>query len=269
MKKCLWGVLFGALALAGPARGADGLTGRYYAGQQVVDNRIRFDGLTLSTTRTNTSFDFWSGSQYYDWNPIGGGSYSVHWTGYLHITNSGYYGFGTISDDGSEIWIDGEMVVDNNEEQWYDWQEGYCYLGAGYHTIEIAFYEAQSFSGIEVYWLKPSAGASMLPYSGDNFHGTPPTYNSGTLWEILSAPAIQTEAPYVNPKLTATVAPEANVVDLTWQGYANVNYTIETSTNLVHWKDIAGPLPGTNALMTQGIGLTNSQAFFRAKVDEL
>lgn len=68
------------------------MIGRYYAGYKVVDNRTRFDCLTLSMTRTNTSLDFWDGNRYYDWNPIGGRFHSVDWTGYLHLTESGIYG---------------------------------------------------------------------------------------------------------------------------------------------------------------------------------
>lgn len=174
----LW--LIGPVMLSCLTLADDGLIGRYYNGYSVTGNRIGFDGLTLVKTETNTVFDFWNGSQYDDWNPIGSGPYSVRWTGYLQIPHSGLYGFGSISDDGSEIWIDDVRVVDNHEEQWFDWQEVWCYLGAGYHTIEITFFENQSHSGIEVWWLKPENAPSIPPYSGETFHTIPPTFNAGT-----------------------------------------------------------------------------------------
>jgi hypothetical protein len=252
---------------ATPTSATDGLIGQYYSGYSVVSNRIRFDTLPLVSTQTNTQFDLWNGSQFYDWNPIGNISYSVRWNGYLRTTESGVYGLGTISDDGSEIWINGARVVDNNEEQWYDWQEGYCYLGAGYHTIEITFYEALSFSGIEVWWLLPSAGSSVLPYSGETFHSVPPTFNSGTLWQILPATAVSIDAPFVNPSLTGRLGPNANQIELTWPGFTNVSYIVESSTNLLNWVDITGNLAGINGVMTQAVVRGMEHEFFRVRLE--
>lgn len=247
--------------------GAEGLVGHYYSGYSVVSNRIVFEGLPLMSTRTNTVFDFWDGSRYHDWNPIGNGYYTVHWSGYLHITESGTYGFGTISDDGSEIWIDGHRVVDNNEEQWYDWQEAYCYLGAGYHTIEITLYEAESYSGIEVWWLRPSQGISELPYTGETFHSTPPVFNSSTLWEILTAPAISTEAPFVNPYLMIHPGASPHSAALTWPGYTNVDYYLESSTTLTNWTGVGGAIPGISGTMTQTVNQTQPHTFFRLRLE--
>ncbi len=259
-------MVWSAMSFAVSANAVDGLIGRYYTGYSVVSNRIVFDGLPLVSTQTNTSFDFWDGSRYYDWNPIGGGSYSVHWTGFLRITEPGWHGFGTISDDGSEVWIDGNRVVDNHEQQWYDWQEAWCYLGAGYHSIDITFYEALSYSGIEVWWLVPAAGPSVLPYSGDTFHTTPPTFNNTTHWQILGGPALSTEAPYVNPLLTARRLPATSEVQLTWSGSSNVTYTVESSTNLAYWQNAAGPLAGISGVMTQALSHPESREFFRLRL---
>jgi hypothetical protein len=265
--KTLLAGLFAVIGLAASAAAAEGLTGGYYSGYSVVNNRIVFEALPLVSTQTNTQFDLWNGTQFYDWNPIGNISYSVRWTGYLHVTESGLHGFGTISDDGSEIWIDGRRIVDNHEQQWYDWQEGYCHLGAGYHSIEITFYEALSFSGIEVWWLPPSAAPSVLPYSGETFHSVPPTFNTGTRWEILPAAVLCTEAPFVNPWLIARHGPVPGQVELTWNSFTNVNYFIESSTNLVHWQDMTGVLPGISGVMTQAVNKTSFRQFFRARLE--
>lgn len=262
----LW--LIGPVMLSCLTLADDGLIGRYYNGYSVSGNRIGFDGLTLVKTETNTVFNFWNGSQYDDWNPIGSGPYSVRWTGYLQIPHSGLYGFGSISDDGSEIWIDDARVVDNHEEQWFDWQEVWCYLGAGYHTIEITFFDNMSYSGIEVWWLKPENAPSIPPYSGETFHTIPPTFNAGTQWKILSAPAVQTHAPYVNPQLRAEGAAARNTVTLTWQGFTNVTYTLESSTNLTTWQDRTAGLPGISRVMTQQITTTLPREFFRLRLEE-
>lgn len=256
------------LFVSGRSLAADGLVGQYYTGFNLVNDRIVFDGLTLVKTEISTFFDFWGGSQWDDWNPIGSGPYSVHWTGYLQITNAGDYGFGTISDDGSEIWIDGVRVVDNHEEQWYDWQEAWCYLGVGNHAIEITFFENQNFSGIEVWWLKPERAPSSLPYSGDTFHTTPPSFNADTRWEILSAPFVQTEVTYVNPRLRIEWQPAGTGARLAWQGFSGVTYQIETSTNLHTWQDFGPAQNGWNGLMSQAITPSDQKQFFRLRLQE-
>lgn len=261
------GVL-GCLLTGVPVLGASGLTGEYFAGYKVTGGRIVFDGLELVKTEINTSLDHWNGSQYFDWNPIGNRNYSVRWRGYLRAPETGQYRFGTISDDGSQVWIDGGLVVQNFEQQWYDWQGGGCWLVAGYHTIEITFYEAASFSGIEVWWLLPSAGSSPAPYSGQTFHTVPPTYNPNTLWKILSASVLFTEVPYVNPKIEVRLVDDTGELELTWLSYPDVSYTLESSSDLEVWQTAAGPWNGTGLEMTQLVDKTKEQEFFRVRVDE-
>lgn len=178
----------------------DGLTGYYYQGY-FIDSLgvINCDSLTLAFSRTDTIIDFWNGSQYYAFQPVLGWAnyYSVEWKGYIFIEDSGEYGFGTISDDGSQIFIDSILIVDNSELQWYDWEDNISegdtsgtpfpplVLDLGFHEISVRFYENASYDGIELWWLKPGADSSDIPYYGTNFHGIPPTYNPNTNWEIV------------------------------------------------------------------------------------
>lgn len=252
----------------GAATAEEGLLGYYYSDFSVVSNRIAFDGLTLEATRTDTAFDFWDGSAQYDWNPIGHRAYSVRWTGFLRVTHPGVYGFGTISDDGSEVWIDGERVVDNHEEQWFDWQEGWCFLETGFHRIEITFYERTAYSGIEVWWLKPENAPSDLPYSGEDFYTTPPTFNPDTRWEILGGPSLQVQPPRPDLRLRARALPEDNAVELTWEGSPDVSYVVQSSPDLETWQDCTDVLPGLDGVMTHVVPSTAPHEFFRLRVVE-
>jgi len=179
----------------------DGLTGHYYQGYAIADSPkiINFTNLTEAFTRTDTVIDFWNGSQYYSYQPVPGYAnyYSVEWKGYIYIGQTGQYGFGTISDDGSQLFIDSVLVVDNWETQWYDWEDnlgesdssGAPYtpliLDSGFHEISVRFYENASYDGIEVWWLTAGFDTSDIPYYGTHFHGTPPTFNANTNWEII------------------------------------------------------------------------------------
>jgi hypothetical protein len=186
------------------------LLGRYFAGYKTdVDGIIQTDGLVERFQRVDANIDFWNGSQYYRWQPISGQSdnYTVEWTGYIRIDLAGEYGFGTISDDGSQIWIDRQLVVDNGEGQWYDWEDNISeyesgephlpvYLDVGYHSVMVRFYDGPSYDGIEFWWLLPNSGTSDIPYYGTTFHGTPPTYNPKTNWSIVPAAVLLTPDEY-------------------------------------------------------------------------
>ena len=41
--------------------------------------------------------------------------FCIEWEGYLSITQKGVYQFATKSDDGSLVYIDGNVVVDNDD----------------------------------------------------------------------------------------------------------------------------------------------------------
>lgn len=187
------------------------LLGRYYAGTKFDPNGIILtEGLTERFQRVDANIDYWDGSRYYAWTPISGqgSNYTVEWTGYIRIDIPGEYGFGTISDDGSQIWIDGQLIVDNGEGQWYDWEDNMgenepgepnqpVYLNVGYHAIMVRFYEGPSYDGIELWWLLPDSGPSDIPYYGTTFHGTPPTYNPNTNWAIVPASVLMITEPCV------------------------------------------------------------------------
>ena len=67
---------------------------------------------TPALTKTDDSIDFnWTGK-----SPdasIPASNYSVRWTGYLKAKESGEYKFEAYSDDGTKLYIDGNVVIDN------------------------------------------------------------------------------------------------------------------------------------------------------------
>ncbi|MEJ2544647.1 MAG: T9SS type A sorting domain-containing protein [Calditrichaceae bacterium] len=196
--------------LTAQIQNGDGLTGYYYQNFDTTGGIIHFENLNLAFSRIDTTFDLWDGSAYYGWNPVSGWTnhYSVHWIGYIYIEDPGQYGFGTISDDGSQVFIDSALIVDNSELQWYDWEDNISegdpddttaasfpplVLETGFHSISVRFYENASYDGIELWWLKPGVDSSDIPYYGTNFHGTAPTYNPNTNWELVPKSVLFTE----------------------------------------------------------------------------
>lgn len=62
-------------------------------------------------------------------------------TGYIYVPETGIYTFTLLSDDGSDLMIDNEMVVDMNREQSPTTSVGQKALSAGYHPIQIRYFD--------------------------------------------------------------------------------------------------------------------------------
>lgn len=67
--------------------------------------------------------------------------YSLRWTGYISIVNSGEYWFATSSDDGTELSVDGVKVVNNGGFHPAQMREGSVTLTVGLHEIIIDFFQ--------------------------------------------------------------------------------------------------------------------------------
>jgi len=63
------------------------------------------------------------------------------WTGPIMITKAGAYTFSTTSDDGSHLWIDGTVVVDNSGLHGAVEKTGVVTLTVGVHQMKADFFE--------------------------------------------------------------------------------------------------------------------------------
>jgi hypothetical protein len=94
-------------------------------------------------------------------------------TGDLQIDTAGTYAFSTRSDDGTRLWIDGTLVVDNDFWQGFTERTGSIVLAAGVHTFAFGFYEGGGGAGFDVRW-DPTGGTNWQPIPGDRFVGGSP-----------------------------------------------------------------------------------------------
>jgi fibronectin-binding autotransporter adhesin len=74
-----------------------------------------------------------------------------YYSGMLDITSSGTYNFGLGSDDGSVLWVDGQLVVNDNNYQGFGFpqQQGTATLSAGYHNIVVGYYQGGGGYSVE------------------------------------------------------------------------------------------------------------------------
>lgn len=68
--------------------------------------------------------------------------FGIAWTGRLAITTPGTYTFQLASDDGSRLYVDGTVVVDNDGLHPLRTVAGGASLTAGKHAIRVEFIQA-------------------------------------------------------------------------------------------------------------------------------
>ncbi len=113
-----------------------GLPGNAGTGAAPLD----FSGSTLAGTFTSSDINFGTSNQL--WDPLGiTSNYGADITASIDVAADGTYNFNTSSDDGSLLFIDGQLVVNNNYYQGFNERTGSIHLSAGVHTLEIQYFQ--------------------------------------------------------------------------------------------------------------------------------
>ncbi len=71
-----------------------------------------------------------------------GEDFGVQYSGYLKIPKDGLYTFFVNSDDGADLSLDGDLIVDNDGQHAPQEQSGTAVLKAGYHPLKVRFFQA-------------------------------------------------------------------------------------------------------------------------------
>jgi hypothetical protein len=221
---------------------AGGLRGQYYAG-------TNFE--TLRLTRIDPTVDFaWAGAAPDPAVPAT--DISVRWTGTVVPLYSEVYTFFTASDDGSRLWVDGQLLVD----QWRD--QGVTEVGgvtsaplvAGKkYVIVMEFYQGGGGSGAFLRWQSASQAKEIIPES----RLLPPLNLAGPAWQQLEEgdPCTLSVA-VLNPQGTPTYQWRKNGVDIagaTAQTYTILSVTLADQAEYSCWVEdqtpagwLAGPV---------------------------
>lgn len=84
--------------------------------------------------------------------------YSVVWSGFLRVENGGQLVLGTTSDDGSFVYINDLLVVDNGGFHGAEYKEGSVTLEPGLYPIRIKFFQDGGSHAFELLWTLPNGG---------------------------------------------------------------------------------------------------------------
>jgi len=89
--------------------------------------------------------------------------FAARYTGLIKIDTAGTYTFFTSSDDGSNLFINGTKVVDNDGRHAWRERSGTRTLDAGYHEIDLRFFEDGGGAGVQLQWQGPGISKQVVP----------------------------------------------------------------------------------------------------------
>jgi hypothetical protein len=76
----------------------------------------------------------------------------LRFIGYIDIPVEGVYKFETTSDDGSRMWIDDVLAVDNDGGHGMRFRSGQVALREGLHKVRVDYFQGSGGNGLEVWW---------------------------------------------------------------------------------------------------------------------
>jgi choline-sulfatase len=112
--------------------------------------------------------------------------FSVEWTGYLYIPAAGEYTFFTNSDDGSWLWIDDNLVVDNGGPHGLEMVRGRVHLLKGLHSVRFRYFQIGGIAVLRALWQPKGSLRSALP--ADLLF--PPTTDRASFWMYQTGRAL-------------------------------------------------------------------------------
>lgn len=89
--------------------------------------------------------------------------FGLKYNGYIKIPSDGIYTFFTNSDDGSGLYINDEMVVDNDGTHGMEIKKGEVALRAGFHKLGVSFFENTGGEGFNVRMQAPAMDEIDIP----------------------------------------------------------------------------------------------------------
>lgn len=98
-----------------------------------------------------------------------GERFGFEFRGYINVPETGMYNFSTASDDGSQLFIDNEIVVENDGLHGLKKVSNLVALQAGYHEIIVRYFEGTGGDDLKVTWASEKIAEQPIP-DGVLFH---------------------------------------------------------------------------------------------------
>jgi len=176
--------------------------------------------------------------------------FAINYTGYINVPSDGQYTFYTSSDDGSNLYIDGVKVVDNDGLHGQQEVSGVIGLKAGKHAISVGFFNQTGDKILQVSYAGPGISKQNIPsselYRGENLLPAvnPSNTVNGIDYKYFEASNYNSVPDFSNASpikignvdnFDISVADKAEQFAINYTGYINVpsdgQYTFYTSSD--------------------------------------
>jgi parallel beta-helix repeat protein len=145
------------LPAVNPGSVINGINYSYYESATGFGSVPAFSSLTPVKTGTSSTFDITVAN-----NPT---NFAFNFTGYISVPADGQYTFYTNSDDGSLLYIDNVLVVNNDGIHAVLEQSGSIGLKAGLHSITVGYLQQLGSSYLSVSYSSSSLAKQVIPAS--------------------------------------------------------------------------------------------------------
>jgi hypothetical protein len=132
-----------------------GLKYEYFVAPTPWNDIPNFNLLTPTKTGVVPSFDTSERTQK--------NHYGFRFTGIIEISTAGTYRFFTDSDDGSRLWINEKLVVNNGGLHTRRERSGSVVLPAGRHNIRVEYFQSTNKNKLDVKYRGPGISKIEIP----------------------------------------------------------------------------------------------------------
>ena len=91
-------------------------------------------------------------------------NFAIRLRGKLKVETPGQYNFALASDDGSKLYVNGNLIIDNDGLHGMRTERGSLTLTAGMHDIEIQYFQGpRTEIGLQWFWQPPNGTEQIVP----------------------------------------------------------------------------------------------------------
>ncbi|MCC7014009.1 MAG: alpha-L-fucosidase [Planctomycetes bacterium] len=89
--------------------------------------------------------------------------FALVFRGYVRIAHDGIHLFASHSDDGSRVYVDGQLLADNDGLHGLQSRSGSIGLAAGFHELRVEYFNASGARAFDVTWAGPGISEGPIP----------------------------------------------------------------------------------------------------------
>ena len=147
-----------------PTGYAPGLAASYYAFSNEISRMPDVSGVAVAASGVIDRVVFARTTSVWEGMPDDlTNCYAAVYDGALRIRDAGRYTLTLNSDDGSRLWLDGRMIIDNDGAHSMCSKSVSLPLCEGLHDLKIEYFENAGEAGLELFWTQPGGKKEYVP----------------------------------------------------------------------------------------------------------